>query len=294
MVSSVSEVLRQLDFSQIHRIFLDYEYYTLLFPFLLIFAVIYTVLTYVRIFQKKETGEPIKPVIFIIALAVSSISVWFEISPGYRVGDLLVMMFPNISALTIGILTLYIVGSLFGQNFFKGIFKKNTSAYIYFIVGVIGLGAVVFYLGIVFGIWDFDPLDTKSYWNVVIAVLLFIFGVSFMAAGLWGWGSLLIFIVGVYVWNQGEQSMLDFIFDPIVFVLFLIVILMSWMNSGKDDRRENLRNSLINIEEAIEEYKKAHGGNIPKPYESRLYDILDQKYQDKKKEWKGLYGDEEW
>ncbi len=294
MVSSVSEVLRQLDFSQIHRIFLDYEYYTLLFPFLLIFAVMYTVLTYVQIFQKKETGEPIKPVVFIVALVVSSISVWFEISSGYRAGDLLIMMFPNISALTIGILTLYIVGSLFGQDFFRGMFKKDVSTHVYFVVGVIGLGAIVFYLGIVFGMWDFDPLDTRSYWNVVIAVVLFVFGAFFMMVGLWGWGSLLIFIVGVYVWNYGEQSVLDFIFDPIIFILVLIVLLISWLTSGKDAHRGDLRTDLINAEKAIEEYKKLRGGNVPKLYESRVYDVLDQKYQDKKKKWKELYGDEDW
>lgn len=292
MASDVRELLRELDVREFYQILLDNNYYEIVFPFLLIFAVLYTVLSYVKIFQNKE-GSPIKPVIFIISLVFALMSVWFETSPGYFIGDLFIMMFPNISALTIGILTLYIMGSLFGVDFLKGIFRKDVSAYIFFTIAAIGLGAIVFYVGIVIGIWDFNYLDTESYWNVIVGLALFILGIVFLVVGLWGFGIVLLFVVGTFVYNYGENNILEHFIDPVVFIMILVILLLSWMTNNKE-RKVELSQNLRDQEESIETYKKNYGGKLPKDFDSRVFDIISENNKVNKKEWKEKFGNEPW
>ena len=124
MSSTLVDSFRKMDFFEIRDTLRDESYTDVLFPFLLIYALIYTALTKIKLFQNKS-GNPNKPVITIISLTFSWFATAYEISPGYSMGKLLSLMFPNISALTIGILTLYIVGAMLNKNFFKNLVRFN-------------------------------------------------------------------------------------------------------------------------------------------------------------------------
>ena len=290
MVNTISDIFYELDFVQYHRVFLDNSYYEILFPFLLSFAILYTILGKVSLFQNKKTRQPMKPIVFVVSLVVSWFGVGFETSSGYNVGKLLMMMFPNISALTMGILCLYIVGAILGKNFFKEIFSRSHGAYIYFAIGAIGLGAVVYYWGIVMGLWNFDPLDAQSYWNVVIAVGLLVLGITLIVIGFLGYGIVLLFVFGAYVYSYGEGNILEYFIDPFVFIAIIVILLLTWLGSDRNEK-DKLKAELNDTYFSLQTSEKQFGKD---PYKSRIYDIQRDNFDKNVEKWKSKYGDENW
>ncbi|MDA3856497.1 MAG: hypothetical protein PF569_09655 [Candidatus Woesearchaeota archaeon] len=271
MVDSVSDFISSFDFNEIHRVFLDSNYYQFLFPFLLSYALMYTALSYVKIFQSKKTKKPIKPIIILIALISSFYGVSFELESGMMVGDMMMFMFPSISALTMGILTMYIVGSILGKDFFKDMWRKDHSAYMYFTVGVIGLGSVLFYMGVgIFG-WDYNPLNFESQWNVILAVAFLIMGVVFMFIDLVPIGIVFLLVFFAYVYNSGQDSFLGYFIDPVVFIFIIFIALFSWMNSDKE-KKVKLEESIKDADISLSE--KGDYGKYKKDYENRIRDII--------------------
>jgi hypothetical protein len=291
-INSLNDIFRELNFNEYHQILLDNSYYELLFPFLLLFSVLYTVLSYAKIFRSKSTGEPVKPIIFIISLIVSWFGVGFETSAGYSVGKLLMLMFPNISALTIGFLCLYIIGAILGKDLLRGLFDKNNSAYIYYALGAIGLGSVVFYVGIAMGIWDFNPFDTESYWNVILGLAFLILGIVMLIIGRFGIGFVFLFVFGSFVYGGGQGNILEYFIDPVMFIVVIFVVMISWLTSR--DEKEKLAADLRKSEFSIEEYKRMYGGKVPEDYESRVFDNLDSAYNSNKKKWERKYPGEKY
>ncbi len=294
MATSIGELFRELDFNEYHKILLDNNYYSVLFPFLLVFAILYSILSAksVKIFRSKKTNEPYSAVIFIISLIVSFYGVSFETSPGQNVGMLMMVMFPNISALTMGILMLYIVGGILGKNFFTGVFSKKWDAIVYMVVGGIGLGAVIFYVGITMGFWDFNPLDTQSYWNVILGMFLLIIGIVMIAVDYIPLGTMFLIIFGIFVYNYGEGNVLEYFIDPVIFILFIIIVLLMWMNSEKE-HKFFVRRDLNDEIRQMEGYEKVYGRK-PVPYESRINDLVESSYDDNIAEWKKKWPNEEW
>lgn len=271
MVNSIADIFNELNFFELHQILLDSDYYEFLFPFLLAYALLYAVLGNIKIFQYKtgsRQGKPIKPIITVIAFLVSFYGISFETSPGYSVGKLLMVMFPNISALTIGILGLYIVGSILGKDFFEDVFKKDISAYLFFTIAVIGLGSVVYYVGIAMGFWNFNPMDTASQWNVILAIAFLIMGIVFLFVDLVPFGVIFLMVFGAFVLNAGENSILEYFIDPVIFIILLVVVLLSWIQSD-DEKKIILEKNMKNQKELLDEY-----GNKT----SRVKDIVEAGY----------------
>lgn len=286
-IESVSDFIESFDFIEIHKIFFDNSYYQILFPFLLIYAVLTAVLPYIRIFRNKTTGEPLKPIIILISLIISLFGVTFETSAGYTVGDFMVMLFPNISALTMGILMLLFVGSMLNKNFFKDLFAKDASAYMYFAVGAIGLGAVIFYLGIVMGLWDYNYLDPQAYWNVVLAIGFLIMGVVFLIIGFYGVGMIFLLVVGAFIYNYGEGNILEQFIDPVIFVIFLVIIMLSWLGTNSENKYKMMTDMRIRARNLRDNYPE-------EGEKGRIGDIVDVTQKRSLKKWKEKYGDEKW
>ncbi len=254
MVSSISDVISGFDFNELHQIFLDGSYYDLLFPFLLFYALLFTVLGKVSIFQKKDTGEPNKGIIVLISIVVSFFGVSFETGSGMSVGDLIMVMFPDISALTIGILMLYLVGSLLGKNFFNGVFRKDHSAYLYMAIGVIGLGTVIYYVGIALFDWNLDPLDFESKWNVILAIALLIMGIVFLFVDLVSIGILFLFVFFAYVYNYGDGNVLQYFIDPVVFIIVIFISLFAWVNGDSRTEKQKLQKKIDDAKLNLKDY----------------------------------------
>ncbi len=291
MTKDFLDYISDFNFIELLDTFLDNGFYEYLFPFLLVFAVLYSVLSNVGIFRSKRTGETIKSVVFIISLAVSYYGVSFKLQGGYSLGELLMMMFPNISALTMLVLVMYVVGAILGKNIFKGVFSKKPSSFLYMTIGGIGLGAILYYVGIAMGFWDFDPFDQNSYWNFIIALFLLILGIVFIVIGLVPVGVLFLCVFGLYLYNSGEGNILEYFIDPIIFIFIIVIFLFSWLNSSGTKKRI-LRDDLLKEEKTLKEYRDLYGRK-PRDYESRIHDIVDSTYESNKKKWKKLTG-EDW
>jgi hypothetical protein len=290
---ATSDFLRDLNFYDVFDVMLNEDYFTIIFPFLLIYAILYTVFSRLSIFKNKKTNKPNKPVAIILALIVTLFAVVFEISPGYTISRLIAEMFPNISAIGIGIVILYILGGLFGKNFFKGLFSKSQSSIFTFIVGGIMFGMVIYYVGIATGFLEREALDTGSMWNMIVLIGTLVTGVILVIAGtspgsgrLIIFGALLIFVDIAYIYNGANENILEYYFDPIVFIVLVATLMYGWTMS-KDEKVSVLEKKIKNSEQSYEKYVKELGRE-PQPYESRIADLIKEGLDENKKELEKL------
>lgn len=292
MVDSVSSFVSAFNFFEIHKYFLDQDFYKYVFPFLLVYAILVATLPYVRIFQLKN-GKPIMPVIMVVSVVISIFGVSFPFPSGFTIGDLLIMMFPNISAFTIGVLSIYIVGALLGFDFLKG-FGRTGSANIYFALGAIGLGSIVYYMGIVLGAWSTSPFDELARWNTILVVSFIILGVVFAITRGMGIAAVLLFlVVASFLYNGAQGSILSVFLDPGIIILIIFTFLFSWVTSP-DDQKKFLALKIQDAQRGRENITKANGGVPPEKFESRVYDTLDEAYENNIKKFKEQYPGEDW
>lgn len=284
MAGSLTDVIRDINFFDLFRIFYENNYYELVFPFLLVYALFFTVLGYLGIFKNKE-GQPRKAVIVITSLIIAFYSVTFQISEGFTIGTLMMMMFPNISSLTILVLGLYVTGSILGLDFFSGLFRKDHSAYLYLVVGVIGLGSVIYYVGIAMGFWSINPISPKSQWNMIIGIGLLIIGIVFLFIdGLRAFGFIFLLIFSIYVYNFGEDIIiLEYFIDPIVFIILIFFVLFSYINSDGFSKRKLLEKNISEGQKSINKYLSNYPDAKNTKYKNRIYDIMNQNLENNQK-----------
>ncbi len=288
MTNDVLDYVSSLDPESFLDILFDSGFYEIIFPFLITFAFLYTILHYVSFLKSKTTGAPYKSAIMVIAGVVSWYGVSFEISEGYSLGKLMMMLFPNISALTIGILALYIVGGILGKNFLKGIFEKKSSAFLYLTIAGLGLTTVLYYTGIAMGFLDLEPGNGNDFWNFTIAAFLLILGVVFLFVDLVAVGAIFLFVFFAFVYNGGGGSIWEYFIDPVIFILTIFLILASSITSS-GEKTDDLAKKLKRQEKSLERYKKSYGGK-PADYESRFHDITDSAYNSNKEKYENLTG----
>jgi hypothetical protein len=269
------------------------QYYDYLFPFLLIYALFYTILSSKKISLFQNNSIVNKAGIFVISFSISLFSIYFELPSGYTIGKLLMLLFPNISTITIVILGLYIVGSMMGKNFFSGAFDKRKSAFGVLTIAGISLGLVIFYVGIAFGMWDYMPFDEVGVANVVLAVIFIILAIVFFLIHMQGYGFILAIVTGKFIADGGDEFILNYFIDPAMFVLLLIVFLLTWMNSDGEDKRM-LKRDMQEQKESLEAYKSRNGGVLLEDYKSRKQDISDSGFQSNQKKWDKNYPGESW
>lgn len=290
-MASVGDFFTSIDFFQIQTTLEDAGLYDYLFPYLLIYSLLVLILPYAKIFQNKQ-GKSNKPVVVLISLIFSFYGVSFEISQNQTIGMLLMTLFPNISALTILLLCCYIVGSMLGFDFLKGLFRKDFSAYLYYTFGGIGLAMTIFFVGISMGLWDYDPLDTSSMWNVIIAILFSVLSIIFFIIRNIFLGLLFAVIVLSWAFGPQNESILMAFIDPVLFVIILFFFFLSWVNKGGDNPKIELAKKLEAARESVDKFQKDAGFN-PKEYDTRAYDITHQNYLNLMKKWNDTYGEED-
>lgn len=290
-MASVGDFFTSIDFFQMQTTLEDVGLYDYLFPYLLIYSLLVLVLPYAKIFQNKQ-GKSNKPIIVLISLIFSFYGVSFEISQNQTIGMLLMTLFPNISALTILLLCCYIVGSMLGFDFLRGLFRKDFSAYMYYTFGGIGMAMVVYFVGISMGLWDYDPLSTSSMWNVIIAILFSVLSIVFFIIRNVFLGLLFAVIVLSWVFGPQNQSILMTFIDPVIFVITLFFFFLSWVNKGGDNPKIELAKKLDKAKESVDKFQREAGFN-PKKYDTRAYDISHQNYLNLMKKWNDLYGEED-
>ncbi len=269
------------------------QFYDYLFPFLLIYAMFYTVLSSEKISLFRGNGILNKAAVFTISITVSLFSIYFQLPSGYTIGKLLMILFPNISTITIVVLTLYIIGAMMGKNFFKGAFDKRKSAFGVLTIGGLSLGLVIFYVGIAFGMWNYMPFDEVGIANVVLAVIFIILAIVFFLIHMAGHAFILLIVTIKFIADGGDDFILNYFIDPAMFILILITFLLTWMNSEGEEKKL-LKRDLLEQKESLDGYKKINNGKLLDDYKSRKQDISESGFQSNQEKWNKKYPGESW
>ena len=190
-MATVSDALSDVDFGDFIDALWDGGWYQYVFPFLLVYAVVFTILNYIELFEDK------KPVRVIIALVFALFAIAFPITGdgdcvgrgcGETLGDLMMALFPGVSAFVVAILALYIIAGMLGVDLadFLGTGEKpNVISYV-----LIGLGVlvVIYYFAMGFGwggfgdsggIWgDIEDFFSDPFLYIIILAGLFFWWIS--------------------------------------------------------------------------------------------------------------------
>ena len=169
----------------------DGGFYHYLFPFLLVYAIVLTIMNRAEIFKDN------KAVRVIIALVFGLFSVSFPItdndcdaqgvpnveSYGCTLGDFMIILFPGVTAFTIGILALYIVAAMLGVDLISILGKDEKNQQIMkYILGALGLIVGVYYYGKGFGFFDNGFDSDNWFFNLLrdpLLYILIVFGAIF-------------------------------------------------------------------------------------------------------------------
>jgi hypothetical protein len=184
-MATIEERIADLDFYGFLRALYDGGWYEFVFPFLLVYAIVFTVLNYVTVFEGK------KPVKAVIALVLALFSIAFPITGEgdcfncqKTLADFMMVLFPGVTAFSIGILALYIVAAMLGVNLldFFGEGERN-NLWIRVVLGGIGLIFVFYYFGLGFEWFDNDFSNSDFWlWELIrdpLLYVLIVFGLFF-------------------------------------------------------------------------------------------------------------------
>jgi hypothetical protein len=179
----LSDWIEDVNFFDGIQTLLDGGFYHYLFPFLLVYAIVLTVMNRAEIFKDN------KAVRVIIALVFGLFSVSFPItdndcsaegvpsgdSYGCTLGDFMIILFPGVTAFTIGILALYIVAAMLGVDLISILGKDEQQQQIMkYILGFLGLLVVAYYYGKGFGFFDNGFDSDNWFFNLLRDPLLYI------------------------------------------------------------------------------------------------------------------------
>ena len=187
MASSISDFLTEMDFADFFGDLEHYGWFHYVFPFLLVYALVFTILNQVDIFKDKKSVKVIIAVViglFAIAFPISdesSCGVYnSNVTSGCTLGDLMISLFPGVTAFTMGILALYIVAAMLGVDLVSFLGNRpGDQKIIKYIAGGIGLLVVGYYFARGFG-WDgFDGSGLEEFFKDPLLYILVVFGLLF-------------------------------------------------------------------------------------------------------------------
>lgn len=280
----VTDYLKDIKFQNIIDLFLETKMYDYLFPFLLFYAILYTVLQKVKIFQKD--GAPMKSVIVIISFIISLIGVIFPINDkDQTVSDFLMVFFPHISTITILMLSLFLIATLMNKNFLDFFSEHRTNSYSHMALLIIAFGTMLFYMGIFVGFWDYDIMDVNSQWSFILAVASLIISIVLIAVESYVFGFILLISLFSFIYQGGDGNFLKHLFDPVILICAIFLGLFSWLNKNDEDEIKRLEREIAKSEKTLkEDFKKQFELDDYYDYnDSRIYPIS-KKSLDSKKE----------
>ena len=167
-MGSLTDRLSEVDFSEFIDALNDGGWFEYVFPFLLVYAVVLTILNKVEIFKDR------KGVRVIIALVFALFSIAFPITGDFNsctigkysdgcetLGSMMMTLFPGVTAFSMGILALYIVVAMMGIDLteFFGKDSDDDNKWIKYILGGLGLFVVIYYYARGFGWGGFENSD---------------------------------------------------------------------------------------------------------------------------------------
>lgn len=168
-MASLTDEIADIDFADIISSLQEGGWFEFVFPFMLVYAIVLTILNNVDLFKDK------KPVRVIIALVFALFSIAFPITGNFQdcglnrgtgsygdcetLGGLLMSLFPGITAFSMGVLALYVVVAMLGIDLMDFFGDKSNNEYLKWILGALGLFVVIYYYARGFGWEGFDGSD---------------------------------------------------------------------------------------------------------------------------------------
>lgn len=216
-MGTLSDELANIDIADFISALFDGGWFEYIFPFMLVYAIVLTILNNVPMFRDK------KPVRVIIALVMSLFAIAFPINGDFAscgvndtiyhdygcesLGSLMMALFPGVTAFAIGILALYIVAAMLGVDLMDFFGDKNKSNdYLKWVLGGLGVFVVIYYYARGFGWGGFDD-------------------------------------VGFLDWLWGPDGLLS---DPVLYIVIIVGILFFWITKEDDGgtKNEELRTEI--------------------------------------------------
>ena len=167
-MGEVSDFFADIQFEDVIDGLIDGGWYDFLFPFLLVYAIVFTILNKADIFSGN------KAVRVLIAAIFGLFAVAFPISDeGYTLGEFMMVLFPGVTAFTIGVLALYIVTAMLGVDLMDILGNKNSDNQLMkYILGGLGVIVVVYYYAKGFGWLGLD--DDFWLWRLLEDPFLYV------------------------------------------------------------------------------------------------------------------------
>jgi len=191
-MATISNFFANLRFDQLLAGLYQGGWYQYVFPFMLVYAVVFTILNKVTLFEDK------KPVKIVIALVFALFAIAFpvtgdsytcginlSVNPTYgceTLGDLMMVLFPGVTAFAIGVLSLYIVAAMLGLDLMNFLGTEKDNKILKYILGGLGLFVVIYYYARGFGWFGFQ--SSQTFWLTSLLGdpmlwILIIFGLFF-------------------------------------------------------------------------------------------------------------------
>jgi uncharacterized membrane protein YfcA len=174
-MTTLSDVLDDFDFrDDFLEPLIDNGWLEFLFPFLLIYAIVITILNNVPMFEDR------KPVKVIISLVIALFAIAFPLTDdGITMGEFMAELFPGVTAFTIGILALYIVAAMMGVDLMKFFGDSKKDPWIKYVLGAVGVLVVVYYYAKGFGYDGFEGSELEEFFTDPLLYILVVFGLVF-------------------------------------------------------------------------------------------------------------------
>lgn len=179
-------MLGNLDFRNLLIDLEQYGWFQYVFPFLLVYAIVFTILNQVKLFEERKSVRIIIALVialFAIAFPITGDAVSCGIGGGgttcQTLGDFMMALFPGVTAFTMGILALYIVAAMLGVDLMKFFEGEKENKWIKYILGGLGVFVVVFYYAKGFGWTGLEGSFIADIFSDPLLYIIILFGVIF-------------------------------------------------------------------------------------------------------------------
>jgi len=193
-MASISNWLNEVDFRSFLFNLEQNDWFAYVFPFLLIYTVIFAVLNKVDLFKDKKPAKVIISLVFAlfaVAFPISDESSCGVFGSGHAlngmcsIGDLMISLFPGVTAFSIGILSLYLVSAMLGVDLTEFLGKdEEDKKLLRLVLGAVGLLVVIYYFALGFGWEGFGGGNGISeFFKDPLLYIIIVFGLFFYYVG---------------------------------------------------------------------------------------------------------------
>lgn len=189
-MGKIGEMLRDVDFQTFINDLNQGGWFQYVFPFMLVYAVVLTILNQVKVFEDRKSVKVIVAMIFAlfaIAFPISdntscglSTNTWAQTDGACTLGDMMMTLFPGVTAFTLAILALYIVAAMLGVDLMHFFGNNQKDNWLRYVLGALGILVVAYYYARGFGWGGFGSgSEIEEFFKDPVLYIIVLFGLFF-------------------------------------------------------------------------------------------------------------------